>query len=325
MTAWADATPDAGRGAGTGAADWPRRWLPRVAGAGRSFTAAVPPPGLILLGIASVQCGSAVAKTLFGALPPPGVVLLRLGFAAVLLCPRPRLRTAGPRARTGRPDRRGWRDVAVAGALGLAMAVTTLCLYEALARIPLGVAVTVEFCGPLAVAVAGSRRRVDAVWVLLAGLGVVLLARGGGAVTPVGVALAALAGIGWAGYILLTAAVGRRFAGTSGLAVACAVGALVALPLATATSTAGLHSARALLLGAAVAVLSSVIPYSLELQALRRMPARVFGLLMSLEPAVAALVGFVALGEVLSGREWLAIGLVIVACVGATRSADAGH
>lgn len=308
----------ASAGAVPGATGDPGRWPYRVGRAARSAAGSVPPPGLILLGIASVQSGSAVAKTLFGALPPPGVVVLRLGFAAMVLLPVSRRR-----ARPGRP-RHGWRDAAVAGSLGLAMAGTTLAFYEALDRIPLGIAVTVEFCGPLAVAVAGSRRRLDGVWVLLAGLGVVLLARGGGSVTPVGVAFAALAAVGWGCYILLTAAVGRRFDGTLGLALACAVGAVASLPFGVAASGTDLLSARTLLLGAGVAVLSSVIPYTVELQALRRIPARIFGLLMSMEPAVAALIGFAVLGEVLSVREWLAIGLVIAACVGATRSAGAG-
>ncbi|HEX5495770.1 MAG TPA: EamA family transporter [Mycobacteriales bacterium] len=307
----ADAVPAATGG--------PGRWPARLGRAARSAGRAVPPTGLILVGIASVQSGSAVAKTLFGQLPPPGVVLLRLGFAAVLLLPRFRWRRDGTDG-----IRRGWRDAAVAGGLGLTMAGTTLAFYESLDRIPLGIAVTVEFCGPLGVAVAGSRRRLDALWVLLAGLGVVLLARGGGSVTVLGVAFAALAGVGWAGYILFTAAVGRRFDGVSGLALACTVGALASLPFGLVASGARLRSAQTLLLGGCVAVLSGLIPYSVELRALRHIPARTFGLLMSMEPAVAALIGFAVLGEVLSVREWLAIGLVVAACVGATRSAATG-
>ncbi len=289
----------------------------------------MPPTGLILLGITSVQSGSAVAKGLFDRLPPSGVVALRLGFAALVFLPLAwRVRRRG-RTRPNQPDgpgrwrwhldRAAWQNAAVAAALGLTLAGMNLTFYLALDRIPLGITVTIEFCGPLAVAVAGSRRRLDLLWVLLGGLGVILLARGGGAVTPVGVMFAAVAGVGWAGYILLTAAVGRRFTGTSGLTLACSVGALAVLPLGIASAGAELLTTRALLLGAVVALLSSVIPYTLELQALRRIPAGMFGLLMSMEPAVAALVGFAVLGEVLSVREWVAIGLVVAACVGATR------
>ena len=291
----------------------------------------VPPTGLILLGITSVQSGSAVAKALFERLPPSGVVVLRLGFAAAVLLPQAWRVRSNQRRRTreDQPDEQGtrrrtlsparWQNAAVAAALGLTLAGMNLTFYEALDRIPLGITVTIEFCGPLAIAVAASRRRLDVLWVLLGGLGVVLLARGGGAVTPVGVMFAALAGVGWAGYILLTAAVGRRFHGTFGLALACSVGALAVLPLGVASAGVELLSTRSLLLGAVVALLSSVIPYTLELQALRRIPAGVFGLLMSMEPAVAALIGFAVLGEVLSVREWAAIGFVVAACVGATR------
>jgi inner membrane transporter RhtA len=188
-----------------------------------------------------------------------------------------------------------------------------------MARIPLGIAVTIEFLGPLVVAIVASRRRLDLVWAALALGGVLMLARGGGAVTVAGVAFALLAGVCWAGYILLSAATGKRFAGSTGLAMASIVGTVAMLPVGVAAGGTALLDPELLVIGAAIGLLSSVIPYSLELEALRRVPARVFGILMSLEPAVAALVGLVILGEVLSVREWAAIGCVIVACVGSTR------
>lgn len=283
---------------------------------------------MILLAIASVQLGSALAKNLFDALPPPAVAVLRLGFATAILLPGAvhRTRTRGRIHGRGHADRLRWRNVAVAAGLGLALAWMNLSFYEALDRIPLGVAVAVEFLGPLGVAVAGSRRRLDLLWVVLAGVGVFLLSPVGGlsgvggTAAVFGVGFAALAGAGWAAYILLTAAVGQRFGGTSGLMLATAVGTVATVPLGVVTAGADLLTPRLMLLGAAVALLASVIPYSLELEALRRIPPRVFGLLMSLEPVVAALIGLVVLGEVLDTREWTAVGLVVVACVGATRS-----
>ncbi|MEU5880698.1 EamA family transporter [Spirillospora sp. NPDC047279] len=276
---------------------------------------AVPPPALILLGILSVQVGAGMAKHLFDRIPPDGVVLLRLATSAIVLgfLSRKVLRTVL------RDHSR--RDLAVAAGFGLTLALMNYSIYQSFSRIPLGVAVTIEFLGPLAVAVAASRRVRDALWALLAGGGVVLLARGGD-VDPVGIAFALLAGVCWAGYILFSAATGRSFAGSSGLAVASIVGTFAIMPVGVASSGSALLSPELLIIGLGVGLLSSVIPYSLELEALRRMPARVFGILMSLEPAVAALVGVLLLGEILSWRQWLAIGCVVVACVGATRGQE---
>lgn len=289
----------------------PRRptGLLRLVGGARAAAGAVPPPALVMLSMASAQLGSAVAKTLFASLPPPAVALMRLGLAAVVVFP------------IARPRIRSWslRDALVAAALGLTLAGMNLAFYEAIDRVPLGVAVTVEFLGPLSVAIAGSRSWLDGLWVLLAGGGVVLLAHGGGSVSLVGVLFAALAGVGWASYILLTAAVGRRFEGLSGLSIPFAVGALAVLPFGLGSAGTQLLDARLLLVGAAVALLSSVVPYTLELQALRRIPPHLFGLLMSMEPAIAALLGFAVLGEVLAVREWAAVALVVLACVGSTR------
>ncbi|WP_329520445.1 EamA family transporter [Spirillospora sp. NBC_01491] len=274
----------------------------------------VPPPALILLGIISLQVGAGLAKHLFDRLPPSALVLMRLLTSAIVLCflARTALRTVL------RDHSR--RSLALAAGFGLSLAMMNLAIYQSFLRIPLGVAVTIEFLGPLAVSIVASRRPRDVLWVLLAGAGVVMLARGGGDLDPVGIAFALLAGVGWAAYILLSAATGQRFSGSTGLALASAVGAAAVLPVGVVSGGAALLDPMLLLVGLGVGVLSSVIPYSLEMEALRRMPARVFGVLMSLEPAVAALVGVALLGEVLTGRQWIAICCVIVACAGATRS-----
>ncbi|MFV2175059.1 DMT family transporter [Actinomadura sp. LOL_016] len=274
----------------------------------------VPPPALILLGIISVQVGAGLAKNLFDRLPPSAVVSLRLLTSAIVLAflARKALRTLF------RDQTR--QDLLIAAGFGLALAGMNFSIYQSFARIPLGVAVTIEFLGPLGVALLASRRPRDVLWALLAGAGVVMLARGGGDLDPVGIAFALVAGVCWAAYILLTAATGQRFAGSSGLAVASVVGTAAVLPMGIAEGGAEMLDPRLLLIGLGVGLLSSVIPYSLELEALRRMPARVFGILMSLEPAAAALVGVALLGEILSGRQWIAIVCVVVASVGATRS-----
>ena len=221
-----------------------------------------------------------------------------------------------------RLNARSWRraDLVVAAAFGLTMAIMNYSIYESFSRIPLGIAVTIEFLGPLSVAVAFSRRWLDLLWVALAAAGVVLLmGDDSGTVTAVGVGFALLAAAAWAGYILLSAETGRRFPGSSGLAVASAVATLLVLPLGISTGGVDLLRPEVLLIGAAIGLLSSVIPYSFELEALRRMSAKVFGILMSLEPVAAAMVGLIVLGEVLDAREWTAIGCVVVACLGATR------
>ena len=256
----------------------------------------------------SVQGGAAVAKSLFPELGPPGVVFLRLlfGSAALWAISRPQLRG---RRRT---------DLRLIVALGVVLVSMNITFYEALARVPLGIAVTVEFVGPLAVAVLGSRRAVDLLWVVLAGSGVGLLANGGGTpVRPLGIILAATAGFFWALYILLSVRVGRSFSGASGLAPAMALGAVLMAPWGIIS--AGHHLRDAQLVGAAVGVglLSSALPWSLELEALRRLPPHVFSVVLSLEPALAALAGFVFLHEHLHARAWVAIALVILASAGA--------
>ncbi len=223
-----------------------------------------------------------------------------------------------------RPRVRGHarEELATAIGFGVAMGTMNLAIYEAMDRIPIGVAVTIEFAGPLGLAVALSRRPLDGLWVALAAVGIVLLTNpfGASGLDPAGVALALLAAAAWAFYIPLSARTGRLFPGGGGLALAMAVGALLVAPLGIAQ--AGGKALEPELLGAAaiVALASSVIPYSLELESLRRLPARVFGVLMSLEPAVAALAGLVILGQGLGALDVLAIALVVGASAGAASS-----
>ena len=280
-----------------------------TAAGGAPRRAVAPAVGLVVLGVGTAQVGGAFAVELFDELGAAGATFGRLFFAALILVAiwRPRLR--------GRL--RG--DLRVAVAFGLALGGMNLCIYQAMDRIPLGVAVTFEFIGPLGVAVAGSRRALDGLWVVLAAAGIVLLADySGGSLDPAGVAFALAAGSLWALYIVLSQRTGALFGGGSGLAIAMVAGAVLTAPFGIAGAGAALL--RPELLGGilAVAVASSVLPYSLDLEALRRLPARVFGVLMSLEPAVAALAGLVVLDQGLAVRDWIAIGLVVIASAGAS-------
>jgi inner membrane transporter RhtA len=272
----------------------------------------VPPTVLVLLGIASVQFGAALAKGLFDEIGAGGTVFLRVFFAAIVLVAiwRPSLRGHGR------------RDIRLVVAFGLVLACMNLAFYSALDRIPLGAAVTFEFVGPLGVAVAGSRKPLDLLWVALAAAGILLLSDfGGGDLDTLGIAFALLAGAFWAAYILLSARVGREFEGADGLALAMVVGTAVLVPVGVADAGGDLLVPWILAVAAGVAVLSSAIPYALEMEALRRMPTGVFGVLMSLEPGVAALAGFVLLGEDLAARDIVAILLVVAASAGASRGA----
>jgi inner membrane transporter RhtA len=279
----------------------------------RDIAGAVPPVGLVVLGILSVQVGAAFAKGLFPALGPYGTVFLRLAFAALILMVAWRPRVRG----------HSGRDYLLVLLFGLIFAAMNASFYAALDRIPLGVAVTVEFVGPLGVAVFGSRRLIDLLWALLAAGGIVLLTpltgMSGVQIDPLGLALALLAGLCWAAYILASVRVGQSFPGGTGLALGTAVGAVLVAPIGIWQGGEKLLDWPLLVTAAAVALLSSVIPYSLELEALRKLPARVFGVLMSIEPAVAAIVGFVVLVEALGERELIAIGLITAASIGATR------
>jgi inner membrane transporter RhtA len=276
------------------------------------------PAVMILTGIVSVQFGAGLADKLFGQIPPAAVTGLRLWTAAlamVVLSRRGFFRSVRDLA-----ARRALTDTAVAVSFGLALGVMNYSIYQSFARIPLGVAVTIEFLGPLAVAVAGSRHLRDLGWVVLAATGVVLLTQGGhGHLNLVGVLFAGVAGACWAAYIALSSATGRRFPGSAGLAIAMVVAAVVVTPTAVLAGGSAMFRPAVLAIGAAVGILSSVIPYRLELESLRRMPTRLFGVWMSLEPAVAALIGLVMLGQHLTLVEWLAVGCVMIACAGAAQ------
>ena len=304
---------------------------------------AAPASLLVFAGIISVQLGAGLAGRMFAELGPAGVTGLRLWWSALIVA------VVGGRAvartlRSVMADR-AWRDLAIAVAFGVVLGLMNFSIYQSFARIPLGVAVTIEFLGPLAVAVASSRRWLDVLWVIMAAAGVLLLTQGGarlasgtgGAASQVtragpvlglstqaaGIAFGLVAAAGWAAYILLSRATGRRFSGSSGLVIAMVVAALLVTgPAVKAAGPALLHPG-VIAEGLAIGLLSSVIPYRLELEALRRVRAGVFGIWMSLEPAVAAVVGLLLLGESLLARQWLAIVLVIVACAGAARAGEA--
>lgn len=262
-----------------------------------------------------MQFGAAVAVLLMPRAGALGVVSLRLAFAAVVLlvvC-RPRVRGL---------NRADWGTVLV---FGVAMGGMNGLFYQAVDRIPLGAAVTLEVLGPLALSVIASRRLVNVLWAGLALCGVVLLSGGGfGGLDPVGVAFALGAGGMWAAYIIFSARTGARFPRADGLALAMVVSALLILPMGIADAGSRLLVPSTLGLGAAVALLSSVLPYTLELLALRRLPASTFAVLMSLEPAIAATAGFLVLHQALSAVDALAIALVIVASMGAVRTQVSG-
>jgi inner membrane transporter RhtA len=268
----------------------------------------IPAPGLVIAGIASVQIGAAFATKLFDDLGPAGTVLLRVAFAALILLA------------IWRPS---WRshsasELRLAAIFGLTLAFMNLSFYIALDHIHLGIAVTLEFIGPLAVVLAGARSKLDLLWAVLAAAGVALLGGVSGA-NATGVFFALLAGAFWATYILVNARVGRVFPGGDGLAMAMTIGVIPLIPFGIADAGSNLLEPRLLAVGLAVAVLSSVIPYSVEVEALRRLKPSVFGVLMSLEPAMAALAGFIVIGQDLSALDVVAMALVITASIGATR------
>jgi inner membrane transporter RhtA len=279
----------------------------------------VPAPLLVLAGIVSVQFGGALAATLVPVIGAGGSVVMRLLFATVLLLAFVRPRWRGH-------SRRAWLTVA---AFGVALGLMNYTFYGSLAHLPIGVAVTIEFIGPLSLAAALSRRWVDAVAVLAAGCGVVLISEA--LSTPLaeldttGIALALLAGAFWAAYIVLSGRTGAEFPRLEGLALAMVVATLVTLPLGVTSVPS--WTTELLVKGLGIAVLSSVLPYSLELLALRRLSAKVFGVLLSLEPAFAALAGLVVLDQVLSGTQLVGMGLVVTASalvlgLGARRDPD---
>ena len=293
----------------------------------------VPVPALLGIGIVSVQVGAGIAARLFGTVSAAGLTGLRLWAASLVL-----IGIGGaPAWRAVREvvAKRSWRDGLVLVAFGITLAVMNFSIYQSFARIPLGIAVTIEFLGPLCVAVVSSRKLIDLIWVALAAGGVILLGTAGvsaatfgsaasaysrespSTTVAVGVIFAVVAGASWAAYIMLARSTGKRFSGSSGLVIAMAVAAIAIIPAAVGAGAVLLRPSI-LAVGLAVGLLSSVIPYGFELETLRRVPARVFGIWMSLEPAVAALVGVVLLSQALRVTQWLAIGCVIIASAGAS-------
>jgi inner membrane transporter RhtA len=268
--------------------------------------------GLVLLAIVSIQCGAAVAISIFDRVGFAGAVLLRNLLAV------PVLAAIWPPSLRGR----GRSDLWLIAAFGVALGVMNLAIYAALDRIPLGVAVTVEFLGPLGVAVFKGGGPLALLWAALAACGVAALAGPfGGSADLLGIAFAAVAALGWASYILLGGRVGRVFAGASGLTIGVTIAALIQLPAGLASGGSELVAPAVLGAGAAAAVLSTVVPYAAEIEALRRIPPAPFGVLMSLEPAVAALVGLIALDQGLDAGEIAGISLVVIASIGAIRTA----
>lgn len=270
---------------------------------------AIPPVWSVVLAVLSVQGGAAVAKGLFSTVGPAGAAGLRIGLAALmlLLAFRPRLRGL---------TRQQWQAVVP---YGVALGAMNLLFYLALARIPLGLAVTLEFIGPLVVAVAGSRRALDVAWVLLSTLGIGLIAPWSThGVDLLGAVYALLAGGCWAGYIILGGRVSKVMAGGTAVATGMIFGALAVLPFSVASGGLLKLNGPLLVAGVALALLSSALPFSLEMNALRKLSARTFSVLMSLEPAVAALCGLIFLGERLSWVQCVSVGLVVAASIGAT-------
>ncbi|MFI0815929.1 EamA family transporter [Streptomyces sp. NPDC021098] len=266
--------------------------------------------GLVLAGSVSVQFGSAVAALLFPRAGALGTVALRITIAAVLLLviTRPRLRGY---------TRADW---AVGSGFGLALGGMNILFYQAIDRIPLGVTVTIEVLGPLLLSVVASRRAASLLWAGLALAGVYLLGRGGfDQLNASGVAFALSAGVMWAAYIVLNARAGARFPRLDGLAIAMSVAALISLPLGIGASGSALLEPESLGLGLAIAVMSSGLPYTLELLALRRLPAATFAVLTSLAPALAAAAGYLVLDQGMSLTQCAAIAMVVAASAGAVR------
>lgn len=278
---------------------------------GKSETGTDPASAWVMVAIASTQLGSALAKSMFNQVGPIGMVMLRVGLAALILMA------------WWRPQWRGYggKDYRLLLGFGLSLVMMNSFFYSAIARIPIGVAVALEFTGPLTVAFVNSRRPLDWLWVALAATGIVMLSPiNTAALDGWGVLFALLAGAGWGFYIPLSARTGQIFHGSNGLAMAMAMGGGLLFPVGIAMERTALLNPEVLLAGLGVALLSSAVPYSLELAALRHLPLNVFGVLMSLEPAIATMIGFVGLGETLTLPMVTAIGLIVLAAVGVSVS-----
>lgn len=275
----------------------------------RAVTRSIPPSSYVLLSCVAVQLGLALAKSLYDSIGSLGTVFLCKSIGAVLL-----LMLYRPRWQS-----HSLRHYGLIGIYGLVMAIGNFAFYASIDRIPLGVAATLEFLGPLGVALLGSRRWLDLLWVILAAGGVALLnPLTSTSIDPLGVGLALLAGCAWGSYILLAGPVGRIFPGISGLALGLGIASVLLMPAGVVSGGVALLNPAVLLLGLLVAMLNTVLPYSLEFAALKRVPPRIFGILMSIEPAIAAIVGFLILGEQLNFHTLLAIVMVSSAAIGVT-------
>jgi inner membrane transporter RhtA len=256
----------------------------------------------------SFQIGASFAKQLIPLVGSPGTTALRLGLSALLVL-------AVLRPWRSIPTRRAWPILL---AYGLSLGAMNFVFYLALERLPLGIAVAIEFIGPLGVAVAASRRRRDYLWVGLAAGGLLALlpiAPSGRQLDPLGVAYAAAAGVGWALYIIFGQKAGAAH-GAAASSWGMLIAALLVVPLGVADAGGILFSTSVLPFGIAVALFSSALPYTLEMVALRRLSTKTFGTLMSFEPAIAAVAGALVLGERLTAGQWLAVGAVVVASIG---------
>jgi len=278
----------------------------------RAQNPAIAPVAFILVAAFSVQGGAAIAKGIFPQIGVAGTASIRTVLAAILLLAvfRPPVR----RFTTAQ-----WRAVVP---YGIAIGLMNLLFYQALARIPLGLAVALEFLGPLAVAILGSRRAVDVVWVILAMAGIALIApfRADAAIDPVGVIYALLTGACWAAYIILGGRVSQRLDAGVAASIGMTIAALTITPYALVAGGMEKFGLHLLVPSLAMAVLSSALPYALEMKALRVLPGRTFSVLMSLEPVIAALCGLVLLGEHLTQAQWAAVALVVIASAGAMSS-----
>lgn len=276
----------------------------------------LPPIPAVLLAIVSVQGGAAIAKGLFPILGAGGTASVRIGLSALilLLAVRPRL---------GKLNAAQWRAVIP---YGIVLGLMNLFFYCALSRLPMGLAVTLEFIGPLVLALAGSRRALDMLWVVLAGAGIALIAPWSGkGVDVLGMVFALAAGGCWAIYIILSQRAGAQLPGQLAVTVGMMFAALPVLPIGVMEGNLGALTLDLCVLGVLLAIFSSVLPFSLEMQALRTMPSQTFSILMSLEPAAAAVVGWCVLGEHLHAAQWLAVLCIVLASMGAAFSARRAH
>lgn len=270
---------------------------------------------LLIIAMASIQGGATLAKQIFPVLGPAGTSALRLFFATIILWG------------VFRP----WKTKVTREQLkklfvyGLCLGFMNLSFYFALARIPLGLAVSLEFTGPLAVAIFSSRKKIDYLWAILAGIGIYMILpkiQGPDALDPVGVALAVTAGVFWAGYILYGKKAGSNVSGTLAATWGMTFAAAAVIPAGLYTSSEKLFSPEIIPFGIGVAILSSALPYTLEMLSLKKIPTRTFGVLMSLEPAIAAIAGLLFLDERLSSMQWFAMALIMVSSLGSSLTAE---